>query len=75
MGKDIRYVRSAIEDLAFTNRYSRESGVAGRRGCIEHDNIKGLRSWTDIGTEDRVVGSEIDERRICLMSINKNKTE
>ncbi len=25
MEKDIRYIRSAIEDLAFTNRSSRES--------------------------------------------------
>ena len=36
MGKDIRYVRSAIEDLAFTSRSSREPGRAGLRVCIEH---------------------------------------
>ncbi len=41
MEKDIRYVRSAIEDLALTNRSSRESDKVGRRGCIEHGCIKG----------------------------------
>ena len=41
MEKDIRYVRSAIEDLAFTSRSSRESDGVRRRGCIEHDSIKG----------------------------------
>jgi hypothetical protein len=40
-GKDIRYVRSDIEDLAFTSRSSRVSGKAGRRGSIEHDFAKG----------------------------------
>ena len=38
---DIGYVRSAIEDLAFTNRSSREPDKVGRRGCIEHDYTKG----------------------------------
>jgi hypothetical protein len=36
MGKDIRYVRSGIEDLAFSIRRSREPGKAGLRVCIEH---------------------------------------
>jgi hypothetical protein len=36
MEEKIRYVRSGIEDLAFTNRRSRESGRAGLRICIEH---------------------------------------
>jgi hypothetical protein len=44
MKKAIRYVRSAIEDLAFPNRSSRESDQVGRRGCIEHDFAKGQRS-------------------------------
>jgi hypothetical protein len=39
--KDVRRVRSDIEDLAFPIRSSRESGEAGRRGCIEHDFAKG----------------------------------
>jgi hypothetical protein len=49
--KDIRYVRSAIEDLAFTNRSSRESDKVGQRGCIEHDFSKGLESRAIMGTE------------------------
>jgi len=36
MEKDIRYVCSDIEDLAFMSRSSRESGIAGLRVCIEH---------------------------------------
>ena len=36
----IRQVRSAIEDLAFTNCSSRESDKVGRRCCIEHDFAK-----------------------------------
>ena len=53
------YVRSAIEDLAFPNRSSRESDEVKRRGCIEHDFIKGLEIRTSMGTEARVahVGS------------------
>jgi hypothetical protein len=54
MEKDIRYVRSAIEDLAFTSRSSRESDKIGRRGCIEHDFTKGLEIRTNMGTEARV---------------------
>jgi hypothetical protein len=54
-GKDVRHVRSGIEDLAFTNRFSRESDKVGRRGCIEHDFAKGLEIRTSTGTEDRVV--------------------
>jgi len=55
MKKAIRYVRSAIEDLAFTNRSSRESDEVGQRGCIEHDFTKGSEIRTSTGTEDRVV--------------------
>jgi len=55
MKKAIRYVRSAIEDLAFTNRSSRESDEVGRRGCIEHDFAKGSEISTSMGTDDRVV--------------------
>ena len=51
MEKDIRYDRSAIEDLAFTSRSSRVPNEVGRRGCIEHDFTKGLEIWTIIGTE------------------------
>ena len=41
MEKDIRYVCSAIEDLAFTSRSSRKSDGVRRRGCIEHDSTEG----------------------------------
>jgi hypothetical protein len=34
MGKDVRHVRSGIEDLAFPIRFSREPGRAGLRGRI-----------------------------------------
>jgi len=54
MKKAIRYDRSAIEDLAFTNRSSRESDKVGRRGCIEHVFTKGSEIRTSTGTEDRV---------------------
>ena len=30
-------VEAAIEDLAFPNRFSRESDAVRRWGCIEHD--------------------------------------
>ncbi len=53
--KNIRHVRSDIEDLAFTNRYSRDSDKVGRRGCIEHDFNKGFKIRTIRGTEVRVV--------------------
>jgi hypothetical protein len=43
MEKDIRLVRSGIEDLASPSRSSREPGKAGRRGCIEHDYTKDVR--------------------------------
>jgi hypothetical protein len=56
MKKAIRYIRSAIEDLAFTNRFSRESDKVGRRGCIEHDFAKGLEIRTSKGTEKRILG-------------------
>jgi hypothetical protein len=56
MEKDIRYVRSAIEDLAFTNRSSRESDKVGRRVCIEHDFAKGFKIRTKRGTEASVGG-------------------
>ena len=35
MEKDIRHIRSGIEDLVFTIRHSREPGRAGLRVCIE----------------------------------------
>ncbi len=31
---------ATLEDLAFTNRSSRESDEVRRRGCIEHENKK-----------------------------------
>jgi len=49
--KDIRYVRSAIEDLAFTSRSSRESDGVRRRCCIEHDFVKGFGMQTSTGTQ------------------------
>jgi len=54
MKRAIRYVRSGIGDLAFTNRSSRESDEVGRQGCIEHDFAKGSEIRTSTGTEDRV---------------------
>jgi len=33
-------VEATIEDLAFTNRSSRESDGVSQRGCIEHDYTK-----------------------------------
>ncbi len=54
MDKAIRYVRSAIEDLAFSIRSSRESDGVRRLCCIEHDFAKGLEMQASAGTEDRV---------------------
>jgi hypothetical protein len=34
MEKDIRYVCSVIEDLALTNRSSRESDLVGPEDCL-----------------------------------------
>jgi hypothetical protein len=59
MEKDIRYVRSAIEDLAFTNRSSREAIWVPpycRRVCIEHDFDKGFKIRTNTGKEVSVIG-------------------
>jgi hypothetical protein len=54
MEKGIKYVRSAIEDLAFTSRPSREFDGVRRRCCIEHNFTKGLEMQASTGTEDRV---------------------
>ncbi len=56
MEKDIRYIHSPIEDLAFTNRSSRESDKVGRRVCIEHDFAKEWEIRINTGTEASVVG-------------------
>jgi len=59
MDKAIRYVRSGIEDLAFTDRSSRETiGVSPycRRVCIEHDFAKGFKIRADTRKEDSVAG-------------------
>jgi len=59
MENDIRYVRSVIEDLAFTNRSSREAIWVSpycRRVCIEHDFAKGFKIWTNTGREISVGG-------------------
>jgi len=48
---DNRHAHSAIEDLAFTSRSSRESGKAERRGCIEHGFTEGLELQTIGRTE------------------------
>jgi len=68
MEKDIRHVRSAIEDLAFTNRSSRETDKVGRRVCIEHDYTKRWKTRTNTGTEASVAGignkrAELHSRR------------
>ena len=55
MEKDVRYVRSAIEDLAFTIRSSMEFDKVGRRVCIEHDCTKGWEIRIIRGTEVRVM--------------------
>ena len=52
MEKAIRYVRSGIEDLALPSRSSRESDIVGRRGCIEHDFVKGTEIRAGMGTRD-----------------------
>jgi hypothetical protein len=49
MKKDIRYVHSDIEDLAFPIRSSRERDKVGRRGCIEHDYKKDCEIRINIG--------------------------
>ncbi len=62
MEKNIRYVRSAIEDLAFTNRSSRGSNGVRRRGCIEHDFTKGSEIRTIMGTEAKVAEMGVNGR-------------
>ena len=52
--RDIGYVRSAIEDLAFASCSSRESDGVRRLCCIEHDFAKGLEMQANAGTEDIV---------------------
>jgi hypothetical protein len=54
MEQDIKFVRSAIEDLAFSSRSSRVSDKVRRRGCIEHDFADRLEIRTNTGTEVRV---------------------
>ena len=54
MQNDIRHVRSDIEDLAFMNRFSRESDRVRRRCCIEHDLAKRFGMRINTGTEARV---------------------
>jgi hypothetical protein len=54
MKKAIRHIRSAIEDLAFTNRSSRESDEVRWRGCIEHDFVEGSEIRTNTRTKERV---------------------
>jgi hypothetical protein len=66
MQKDIRYVRSAIEDLAFTNRSTRESDKVGRRVCIEHGCTKWWEIRKNTGTEASVAG--IKNKRAELRS-------
>lgn len=43
MEQDIKFVRSAIEDLAFSSRSSRVSDKVRRLCCIEHDFDKGIQ--------------------------------
>jgi hypothetical protein len=54
MEKDNRHVRSAIENLAFTNRSSRESDKVGRRVCIEHGYSRGWEIRINTGTKVNV---------------------
>jgi len=67
--KDIRYVRSVIEDLAFTNRSSREAIWVHpycRRVCIEHDFDKEFKIRTNTGRRASVIG--IKNKRAQLRS-------
>jgi hypothetical protein len=60
MEKAIRYVRSVIEDLAFTNRSLRVAiwiFPYCRRVCIEHDFAKGFKIRTNTGREVSVGGT------------------
>lgn len=55
-------VEATIEDLAFTNRSSRESDGVRWRGCIEHDFAKGLDVQTIMGKEARKIELDVDAR-------------
>jgi hypothetical protein len=70
----IRYAQSDIEDLAFTNRSSRESVKAGLRVCIEHCHMltempvekqKTTRLFTGIKFES-YAGAERDDEGMAL---------
>jgi hypothetical protein len=43
MDQYIRYVRSAIEDLAFSNRFSRGPDVVGPEDCLSTGLSNGMR--------------------------------
>ena len=60
--KAIGDTHSDIEDLAFPNRFSRESDADRRRGCIEHDFAKGLEIRTITGTEAKWERMGVRER-------------
>jgi hypothetical protein len=49
--RDIMYVLSAKEDLAFMSRPSRESDKVGWRCCIELDFTKWFELLPNTGTE------------------------
>ena len=51
MDKDIRYVRSAIGDLAFTNRSSSESDLVGPEDCLSTGLSNG-KCWEKLGLKD-----------------------
>jgi len=62
MEKAIRYGRSAIEDLAFTIRSSRESDGVRRLCCTRHDFAETLKMRADMGTEDKGEGMGVEVR-------------
>jgi hypothetical protein len=67
-GKGIRYVRSAIEDIAFTNRSSKETIWVCpycRRVCIEHGFAKGFKVGTNTGTKAGVRGIMNERAELC----------
>ena len=55
-------VEATIEDLAITSRSPRESDGVRRRGCVEHDFVKGFEMRTIMGTEAKVTEMGVNGR-------------
>jgi len=52
VGKDISYVRSAIEDLAFTSRSSMKYGLVGPEDCLSTGLSNG-KCWEKLGLKEK----------------------